>query len=132
MPASIEEGAAYVPLDLLPPELASISIAASVDGSDELWYAGISGWVAPIERSHIDREIARKAKRLAAIRQKSSVNLLLIVNDGFRGGAFCELSADALTLRFNSPFDRTLWLDLARVYDLCGSTQLGITHGDNG
>lgn len=125
VPPSIEEGAVHVPLELLPPEVASISIAASVDASDELWYAGISGWVAPIERSHIDREIARKAKRLAAIRQKCSVNWLLIVNDGFRGGAFCKLSADALSLRFISPFDRTLWLDSARVYDLGDSTGSG-------
>jgi hypothetical protein len=121
VPTSVHDPSVRVDIRLLPSEVASISVAGSVNATDELWHRTISGWVAPIERSHIDAEIARKAKRLPSIREKCSTAWLIIVNDGFRGSAMCELSADAQTFQFNSPFDRTLWLDSAGVYDLCGS-----------
>lgn len=124
VPTSIHDPSVRVDIRLLPSEVASISIAGSVNTTDELWYSAISGWVAPIERSHIDAEIARKAKRLPSIREKCPTAWLIIVNDGFRGAAMCERSADAQTFQFNSPFDKTLWLDSPGVYDLCGASNV--------
>jgi hypothetical protein len=122
VPISIHEPPIEVDIELLPPEVASISVYGSVDATDELWYPAIAGWVAPIERDHIEADIARKAEKLPTIRRKCAIAWLLIVNDGFRGGAMCELSRDLGPLPFNSPFDRTLWLDSPGVYDLSPPT----------
>lgn len=119
IPASIHELWSRVDAQDLPPEVDSISIAASVDSIDELWHASIGGWVAPVKPAHVEAEIARKAKRLSAIRRQCATAWLLIVNDCFRGGAMCELSAEARAFHFRSPFDRTLWLESPCVYDLC-------------
>lgn len=121
LPTSVHEPSARADLGLLPSEIADISIHGSVNATDELWYPAIAGWVAPIERSHIEAEIARKAIVLPKIRSKCEISWLLIVNDGFRSAAPCELSADAHALGFQSPFDRTLWLDSSRIYDLSTS-----------
>ena len=129
VPTSIHEPAIHVDIELLPPEVASISVYGSVDATDELWYPAIAGWVAPIERDHVAAEIARKAKQLPTIRRKCATAWLLIVNDGFRGGAMCELSADLGLLPFNSPFDRTLWLDHPGVYDLSTPTMRILPQG---
>lgn len=118
LPASVHEPSAHVALELLPSEVARISIHASVDGEDELWHPAFGGWVMPIERDHVDAEIARKADFLPAIRIRCETAWLLIVNDVFRGAAPAELSADARRFEFQSPFDRTLWLDSSAVHDL--------------
>lgn len=118
LPSSVRDASVRVDLALLQPEIASISIHGSVSATDELWYPAIAGWVAPIERTHIDTEIARKAIVLPSIRSRCESAWLLIVNDGFRDSAPCELTADARTFGFQSPFDRTLWLDSPGIYDL--------------
>jgi hypothetical protein len=119
IPASIDQLWSRVDHRDLPPALHSISIAASVNTTDELWHPSISGWVAPVESAHIEGEIARKAKRLATIREKCASAWLLIVNDSFHGGAMCKLSAAARAFQFGSPFDKTLWLKSPCIYDLC-------------
>lgn len=124
LPRRIQDPLGSIDLDLLPSELAAISVHGSVDATDELWYSGSGGWVAPVERTHIEAEIARKAALLSSIRAKCEEAWLLIVNDGFRGAPPCELSRSAITLGFQSPFDRTFWLHYPNIYELdCSSNE---------
>jgi|SRR5678816_2086276 hypothetical protein len=124
LPKSIHDGGVTVQHPFVPPEVVTIHIHGSVSATDELWQAARAECEVPISRDEIETVIARKAKRLQVIRQKCSEAWLLIVNDPFRVAA-ARLSPDARAFGFKSPFDRTLWLDLNRVYDRAGGT---VTH----
>jgi hypothetical protein len=129
LPYSVHDATVCVDLHDLPPEIVHVSIHGSVDSSDELWYPTDSGWVAAIERSDIYAEIRRKTAALHIIRGRCDQAWLLIVNDGFRGGAPCELSADARHFGFCSPFDRTLWLESHRIFDLSSGAPISEANG---
>jgi hypothetical protein len=117
VPMRLDEG--HVRIDQnLPPEIWGVSILRSFNGEDGLWHRTTAGWLDRVERAHIGAEISRKAASLPAIRTKCVVSWLPIVNDPFRGAPFCELSSEARKLGFQSPFDRTVWLDTDAVYDL--------------
>jgi hypothetical protein len=121
LPRRIEDGGVRLDRYHFPPEISAIHANGSVDGTDELWYPARAHWVGRIPRAEIDGVVAKKAERLTIIREKCSAAWLLIVNDGFRS-APCELSEEASTFNFVSPFARTLWLDHDRVYDLVSGT----------
>ena len=105
------------------PELLSITIHGSVDGHDELWHPAVAGWVAPVTVRQVQDVIERKSKRLPAIRGRCDTAWLLIANDVFRTSAPCELTEEVRRHPFESPFDRTVWLESPHVYDLgCAAT----------
>jgi hypothetical protein len=110
LPKSLNEGRTDVSWELLPEEIATISIYASVHENDCLWYAGGGGWVTPIQVSHIEEVINRKNKMHEVASTKCDEVWLVIVTDMWRAAPI-ELS-DSVALEVDSrPFDRALWFE---------------------
>ncbi|GFO58177.1 hypothetical protein GMST_05020 [Geomonas silvestris] len=110
----------------LPPEIIDVRVNGSVDGTDRLWYATSSGWVAPISPDHVQLEINRKLPKAVAARKLCDEFWLVIVNDAFEKGAPAELTDAARTHTYTHTFDRLLWLEphIPRVLDLRCSPDL--------
>lgn len=110
MPRSIRDPSVEVPRTLLPLEIAHVHAHGSVDGTDHRWDADEGGWVAPITRAHVQREIARKEKAADLARAKCDELWLVIAHDIMRG-APTELSDEARIGPYEHSFDRLLWLE---------------------
>lgn len=94
------------------PELHGYTVMRSVDGVDELWNGGSGGMVAEIKPHHVEACLDSKATKHCEYLQRTDEVWLLIVNDGFRGGAPCELGDEAATARYIFPFERVFWLEI--------------------
>lgn len=110
VPRSMRDESIEILHSLLPPEIVHVRIHGSVDGDDKLWQAGAGGWVAQIEASDVQREIARKQRTAGAARARCDALWLVIVHNIARGGP-CELSEEAKVAAYTHGFNRVFWLD---------------------
>lgn len=119
VPTSVEDRPLVLGHAELPQEILRVRIYGSVDGTDKLWYATSSGWVASIGSDHVQREIDRKQKKATTARQHCDELWLVIINDAFEKGAPADLVDEAKSHEYTHEFDRVLWLepDIPRVLD---------------
>lgn len=94
------------------PELHGYTVMRSVDGVDEVWNGGSGGLVAEIKSHHVQACLDSKAAKHREYLQRADEVWVLIVNDGFRAGAPCELGEEAAAARYTFPFDRAFWLEI--------------------
>jgi hypothetical protein len=108
LPRSLDEGRLKVSWQLLPEEIASVGIAASVDGKDCLWSAGAGAWQIPLQAADVQAIIERKNKMHGKARTKCDEVWLVIATDMWRA-APVEFSDSVAELVVPRPFDRAIW-----------------------
>lgn len=111
VPESFGEPPVRVPWDRLPSGVSEITIQASVHSRDRLWSADASGWVAPVDCSHIQSVLERKREMASRAQRKCTELWLVIVNDEFSRGAPVELAIESRRAVYDHPFDRLFWLE---------------------
>lgn len=111
VPESLEEPPVRVQWDRLPSGVSEITIRASVHSRDRLWSADASGWVAPVDSSHIQSVLERKHEMATRAQRKCQELWLIIVNDEFSRGAPVELAVESRQAVYDHPFDRLFWLE---------------------
>jgi hypothetical protein len=109
-PLCIDEGRMPVPWELLPEEIASVGVAASVDGKDRLWSAGAGAWQIPLQAADVQAIVERKSKMHAKARAKCEEVWLVIATDMWRA-APVEFSDSVAEQVFSGPFDRAIWFE---------------------
>jgi hypothetical protein len=110
-PRSLDEPAVRVPWDRLPSRVSEITVRASVHDRDRLWSADASGWVAPVDPSHIQAVLERKTVMASRALGKCQELWLVIVNDEFSRGAPVELPKASGQAVYDHPFHRLFWLE---------------------
>lgn len=109
-PRHFGEPTLEIPWDLLPKWAASIRVQGSINGVDKLWRANAGGWVAEITSEHVSEVVKDKARRAPLARTRCDELWLVIVNDNFSKAAQAEISTEAISVTYDGPFDRLVWL----------------------